>query len=266
MAPNAQHYAWAGGHALMVLCATRYLFTWFLFRSGGYGLWYKFAFTGALVSYAIVVKKSLGLPSNIAQWVTRALADENFQYLGLAIFWWSSKPIPLAVVPYLTFSAFHVATFTRTTIVPKFFPPTPTASGGTQPSAIARTIQTFVKTYYDPSMKLVAYVEIAVFARVFLGVFVLANSLLTPVIYGYFLRQRYYHSLFTRMAFAQVDKSITANIQHPQITQYVPGALGYYTTFKDYLSRYTGTAVIVPAEGAAAPAAGTSSGGSKKSS
>lgn len=41
MAPNAQHYAWAGGHALMVIAATRYLLTWIFFKSAAYGLWYK---------------------------------------------------------------------------------------------------------------------------------------------------------------------------------------------------------------------------------
>jgi len=41
MAPNKQHYAWAAGHFLVVLCATRYILTWVTFKSGKYGWWYS---------------------------------------------------------------------------------------------------------------------------------------------------------------------------------------------------------------------------------
>ena len=41
MAPNKQHYAWAAGHVLVVLCATRYILTWVTFKSGKYSWWYN---------------------------------------------------------------------------------------------------------------------------------------------------------------------------------------------------------------------------------
>jgi len=250
----------------MALCATRYILTWVTFKSGKYGWWYNFAFAGALLSYGIVVYKSLGAPKEGVQaWIVRALADENFQYLGLALFWFMTKPpVPLALLPYLTFSTFHVATFMRTTLVPMVFPPTSGPNGQPQPHLIAKKIQVFVKTYYDPSMKLVAYIELGIFARVILGVLILQNSLFTPLAYGFFLRQRYYHSLFTRQAFSKLDDTIKVALQGPQVRGPFPSAPAWYETIKTYLGRITFT-VIEPTPAAdSAGSAGAS--GTKKTS
>jgi len=248
MAPNRQHFARAAGHLLVVICATRYILAWVTFKSGKYNWWYSLAFAGALLSYGIVVYKSLGAPKEGPQaWVVRALADENFQYLGLALFWFTTKPpVPLALVPYITFSAFHVATFTRTTLIPMISPPAPAANGQPQPHPFAKRIQQFVKTWYDPSMKLVAYVELGIFARVLLGVLILQNSLFTPLAYAIFLRQRYYHSLFTRQAFAKLDETIKVYLQGPQVQGTFPTAPAWYDGFKTYLGKLSYT-VIEPA-------------------
>ena len=113
-------------------------------------------------------------------------------------------------------------------------------------------------------MKLVAYVELGIFARVAIGVLILQNSLFTPFAYGVFIRQRYYHSLFTRQAFAKLDETIKMFLQGPQVRGTFPAALAWYDTFKTYLGKATFT-VIEPVP--APPAAGTTGpGGSKKTS
>jgi hypothetical protein len=259
MSSQAQHYYWAGGHGLMFFTGMRYLLAWSTFKSNGLAWWYKAAFTGALLSYFIVVKKSLGIPTGAA-WLRRALADENFQYFALCVFWLISKPIGIALIPFWTFSTFHVATFTRTTLVPKFFPPTPNPNGqGSTPSPIAKTIQSFVKKYYDPSMKLVAYVELAIFARVLFGLLLWRNSLLMPIIYGMFLRARYFQSPFTRQAFASLDAVILQGLNHPSVHGSVPQAKTYYDMLKTYLGKAVGT-VLVPHETAPAAGAGATGG------
>jgi len=48
---------------------------------------YRISYAGTLVSYAIVVVKSLGLPSLDPAWARRAFVDENVQYMVLAIYW-----------------------------------------------------------------------------------------------------------------------------------------------------------------------------------
>jgi hypothetical protein len=103
-------------------------------------------------------------------------------------------------------------------------------------------------------MKIVAYVELAIFARVFFGVFVRQNSLLMPIIYAMFIRSRYFHSLFTRQAFAAVDVQLV-NL----LTKQAPQGLTYYNTFKAQLGRAMGT-VLVPAETGGQTAAAASSG------
>ncbi|KAK7694375.1 hypothetical protein QCA50_001561 [Cerrena zonata] len=106
----------------------------------------------------------------------------------------------VALLPYAIFSLFHTLTFTRTTLFPQFFPPGPPATAGGQPTPhpIAKKIHMFVKSNYNPAMKAVSFIELAIMARVTLGVFVLSNSLITPILYAHFLRQRYYQSAFTR--------------------------------------------------------------------
>lgn len=101
--------------------------------------------------------------------------------------------------------------------------------------------------YYDPSMKLVAYIEIIIFARVFFGLLLWRNSLIMPIVYGLFLRSRYFHSLFTRQAFATVDAVVLETLAKPQVVSAAPQAKKYYDVAKGYLSKALGTTVIVPA-------------------
>lgn len=126
MSTNMQHYYWAGGHGLMFVTGMRYLLAWVLFKSTGLGYWYKgtslifwlqcilcvgglvvvrcvrlteiasiaAAFTGAFLSYLIVVKwvfyfctcwfyafqafwKALPLP-NLVLLIDRMFADRAF--------------------------------------------------------------------------------------------------------------------------------------------------------------------------------------------
>jgi hypothetical protein len=261
MSSNMQHYYWAGGHGLMFFAGLRYLAAWAVFKSSGLTWWYRAAFAGALLSYFIVVKKSLGVPNGGA-WARRALADENFQYFALCIFWLISKPVGIAVIPFWTFSTFHVATFTRTTILVKLFPPPPGSGSNVTSSPLGKVIQSFVKKYYDPSMRLVAYVEIAIFARVLFGLVLRRNPLLMPICYGLFLRARYYQSNFTREAFQQLDKAILQGLSSPQVAGSVPQAKGYYDTFKVYLNKAVGTTILTPAAQSAPATGGAAASGS----
>ncbi|KAH8835369.1 hypothetical protein DL96DRAFT_1573923 [Flagelloscypha sp. PMI_526] len=212
---STQHYIWAGGHFLLLLAAFRYLAVSLLLRPIS-PVWYKAAFTGALTSYAIVCQKSLGPPSPNFVYLRRAIMDENVQYLLVALFWWTSKPVAIALIPYAIFSLFHALTFTRTTLMPKFLPPgPPNSNGAPTPHPIAKKLQTWVKANYDRAMKAVAYAELVILARVVFGAFLLQNSLLTPVVYVHFLRQRWYQSAFTREAVIAVYTKIDGFVRQP---------------------------------------------------
>ncbi|TFY78681.1 hypothetical protein EWM64_g5334 [Hericium alpestre] len=247
-----QHYIWATGHFILLVSALRYLFAWAMLQHPSV-YWYKAAFTGAFASYAIVCQKSLGIPQPNAAWVRRALADENVQYFMLAMFWWTSKPVAIALLPYTIFSLFHALTFTRTTLMPQLLaqgPPT-TPNGAPQPHPLAKRLQVWVKANYDRAMKVVAYTEVLILIRVLLGALTLQNSFLTPIAYAHFVRMRYFQSTFTKEAIHTLTWTIDGYVSKPEAP---PVLLQVWRTFQSVIGRWTG--VTLPARPQApAPAA-----------
>ncbi|KAF9557857.1 hypothetical protein CPC08DRAFT_819645 [Agrocybe pediades] len=254
---TSQHYLWAGGHFLLLLSSLRYLLAWATFKTAS-TLWYKASFTGALISYAIVCQKSLGTPQPNVAYVRRALLDENVQYFLLAFFWWTSKPVAITLLPYMIFSLFHALTFTRTTLMPQFLPqgPPTTAGGQPQPHPLAKKLQAWVKANYDTAMKVVAFTELAILARVVFGTITFSNSLLAPIIFAHFLRQRYFQSAFTRDAVTFTNAYITQLTARPG----VPPVVGsVWSKAQMLISRWAGVLARPGANGAnagAAPAEG----------
>lgn len=64
-------------------------------------------------------------------------------------------------------------------------------------------------------MRIVAYAELVIFARVFIGAITFQNALLSPLIYAHFLRQRYYQSAFTREALVATTGRIDKFVRRP---------------------------------------------------
>ncbi|KDQ54730.1 hypothetical protein JAAARDRAFT_37828 [Jaapia argillacea MUCL 33604] len=257
---TTQHYVWAAGHFILLISALKYFFSYVTLK-GASPFWFKASFTGALVSYAIVCQKSLGTPQpNIAYW-KRAMMDENIQYLLLSLFWWTSKPVTIALLPYAIFSLFHVLTFTRTTLMTQFLPPGPpaTAGGPPTPHPIAKRLQVWVKANYDTAMKAVAYTELLILIRVVLGAITFQNSLLTPIIYAHFLRQRYYQSAFTRDSVAFVNGRIDGYVRKEGNP---PMMVVVWDRFRMVVGRWAGSVLVPqqPAAAGAAPAAGAPGG------
>lgn len=238
---TTQHYFWALGHFVLLAASLRYFLAWLAFKSIS-TLWYKASFSGALVSYAIVCQKSLGIPQPNMTYVRRALLDENVQYFLLAIYWWSSrKPIAITLLPYMIFSLFHALTFTRTTLLPRFLPPGPpsTANGAPGPHPYAKKLQVWVKANYDPAMKVVAYTELIILARVVLGAITFQNAILAPIIFAHFLRQRYYQSVFTRDAITKATRFIDGYVikaNNPIVSQ-------IYAKLKALIEQWVGSVI-----------------------
>ncbi|KAL7285696.1 hypothetical protein PYCCODRAFT_1464676 [Trametes coccinea BRFM310] len=246
---TTQHYLWAAGHFILLLCSFKYFLAKVLFRDVS-NWWYTMSFTGALVSYAIVCHKSLGTPQPNSAWVRRAILDENVQYFMMAFFWWFTRPVTLALVPYAIFSLFHALTFTRTTLLPQFLPPGPPPQPGAAPTPhpIAKKLQVWVKANYDNAMRAVAFAELVILARVVLGLFARRNALLTPLIYAHFLRQRWFQSKFTRDAVAYVDVRIKNFINSPGKPPVLAQVYGQVT---DLTRRWVGTTLPAAANAGA---------------
>ena len=87
-------------------------------------------------------------------------------------------------------------------------------------------------------MRAVAYIELVVLARVVIGALLLQNSLLSPIIFAHFLRQRYYQSVFTREALAYTCRRVDEFVRKPGVP---PAAEQVWTRVKDMVSRWGGT-------------------------
>lgn len=125
----------------------------------------------------------------------------------MAFVWLFSKQIPLAILPFTVYSIFHVATYTRSNLLPTITPPT-AAADPTQkpkPTATSETIGRFIKDYYDSSMTLVAMLEIALWFRLFGSALLFQKgSWILLAIYTAFFRARFSQSSFVQGAIGQL--------------------------------------------------------------
>lgn len=130
----------------------------------------------------------------------------------MALVWLFSYQVPLALLPFVVYSIFHVATYTRTNLIPTIQPPETVPASGNSPgnrpmtksSPLADTIGRFVKGYYDASMMLVASLELFLWFRVLFSAIIFAKgSWMLLAIYTVFVRARYSQSTFVQGAVAQ---------------------------------------------------------------
>lgn len=216
-------FAWFVGHVSLLLCTLRFGLSYITFHSTS--RWarfsYRTAFVSAAVTYGIVVYKGYrarmrqGKPTgalalltdeNVQYLGNRPMDDhlvQTYMYLGMALVWLFSRQIPLAILPFAVYSVFHVATYTRSNLLPVFQPPAQPASPGQKPkpSALSDAIGRFVKDYYDASMTLVALLEIALWFRL-LGSALLfqRGAWILLIVYTVFLRARFAQSSFVQGA------------------------------------------------------------------
>ena len=148
----------------------------------------------------------------------------------MAMVWLYSYQVPLALLPFTVYSVFHVATYTRTNLIPTISPsPAPTGASpgkGAAKSAspMADSIGKFVKQYYDSSMSLVAGLEIALWFRLLMSSFTFARGTWILLgIYTIFIRSRYSQSTFVQGAIyefsARVDALVANQSTPPQVKQ-----------------------------------------------
>ena len=171
----------------------------------------------------------------------------------MALVWLLSPQYPLALLPYAVYSVFHVATYTRTYLIPVITPPPP-ATDGNSPrpkvnSPLADRIGTFVKEYYDSSMAIVASLEILLWFRILLSALLFqTKSWLIFTVYTAFLRARYSQSSHVQTSFAQlgarVESLVGAQGTPPVARQVWDNVKNISRQFRDAtdLSKYIGGA------------------------
>lgn len=234
--------AWAAGHGLVLLGALLTFLPWAKFKSGSSAA-YSLGFAGAIVSWTVVVLKSLGPPNASRAYINRALLDENAQYLILALTWFFQKRVSLALLPYATFSLFHALNFTRQTFLPNVKAGSPGAQQPGFPAQLSKMINNFSKAHYEQAMMVVAYVEVGLMVIVTVGALLVRNSFLAPLVLAHFLRFRFYVSAATRSAFLQINARIDS-FTHSQSCP--PPVKQGVDTVRSLIQRYADSVIAVP--------------------
>lgn len=101
-------------------------------------------------------------------------------------------------------------------------------------------------------MKVVAYTEIFILARVIIGALMFRNSFITPIFYAHFIRMRFFQSAFTREAIVSVAGKIDEYANKPDVPPVVKQGWG---TLQSLVGRWTGTTLTLNAPAGQAPPA-----------
>ncbi|SPN98437.1 related to uncharacterized integral membrane protein [Cephalotrichum gorgonifer] len=259
-------FGWFVGHVLLILSTFRYSLSWLRFNY--YGTMavfsYRFAFLAAATTYGIVVYKTFRARAKAGAknpGLIGLAADENVQYLGMAILWLFSPQYPLALLPYCVYSIFHTLTYSRANLIPVLQPPKPVSSstspGGSKtqyaPNPIADKIGVFVRTYYDDSMAVVSSLEILLWLRILLSaIFFQRRSWILIVVYTAFLRSRFAQSTHVQHSFRHLESRIDGLIGSQgtppaarQVWEQVKGGVRQFYTATD-VSKYLNGGAAAP--------------------
>ncbi|KAI1430928.1 hypothetical protein GGR50DRAFT_134687 [Xylaria sp. CBS 124048] len=190
---------------------------------------YRLSFICAALTYGIVVyKTSRGKvkASEKLGSLMALLADENVQYLLLALVWLINPPYYFALLPYGIFSIFHVATYLRGNLIPTVQPPkTAVAGGKPQSNPLSDAIGTFVKRYYNVSMSVVATIEILIMLRLVLSALMFqSRSWVLLAVFATFLRARYAESSHVQNSFRELEIRVDAAVSSQGIPPAVRSA------------------------------------------
>lgn len=159
----------------------------------------------------------------------------------IALVWLYARQITIAVLPFGIYSFFHVATFTRSHLIPTIQPPK-VPEGAASPSRqavsqspLAESIGRFIKRYYDASMSLVASLELALLIRlVGTALTFSSGSWVLLVVYFVFFRARYAGSKYIQAVVSHANARIEVSLSHQSTPPVVRQG---WQVFKDSLKR-----------------------------
>ncbi|KAG2226324.1 hypothetical protein INT45_005996 [Circinella minor] len=191
LAKHPQFYWWCG-HVCLVFNAILYFTS--VLSLHPYANYYKRAHAGSLISYGIVIWKSVGIPRRFDM---EFIGNENVQYFAIAFYWYSYQPITVTLVPFFIFSLFHMFAYIPNAIIPAIYP----KDSNSTVVQTCRSIKQYTDEHHEMAMQLAAYVEVVgVLGQLLLGVISFQTSILALIVFAHFLRLRYYLSPYTRQA------------------------------------------------------------------
>ncbi|KAI0165696.1 hypothetical protein GGR57DRAFT_132444 [Xylariaceae sp. FL1272] len=246
-------FGWFTGHLVLLVCIFRYALSYISFNyySRAARWSYRTAFFSAALTYGIVVYKTWRARQKVGSknpnGLVGILSDENVQYLSMALVWLLAPQYPLALLPYGIYSIFHVATYTRSNVMPTIQPTKTPAGAKAQPNPVSEAIGAFVKQYYDSSMSVVSGLEIALWIRLFISALLFqSRSWILLGLYTTFLRMRFSQNSHVQNSFSaletRVDSLVGSQGTPPVARSVWDGVKGGARQFHTYTdaSRYMG--------------------------
>lgn len=200
--------------------------------------YYNYALLSIVTTYSIVLFQVVRSSKTSIFNVRFLMSNDNFQYLGLAVVWYfvsHYKVISGGLYPFIIFSTFHAANYTKNYILPIL----PSLSSHTKDHYSA-VIQHFISTYNEQSLIIATNCEIYILIQLLLASPLILYYLITNfwlaivnvivlVQYACFIKMRYRQSKHTKMLFDGTVYKLEVIVNSGR----VPGALvAYYYQLK----------------------------------
>lgn len=224
-------FAWFFSNVVVVNSSLLYLST-FVLSLGYRALWYRCALLGAFATFAIVVYQNVGsYKSATGGFKVRAmLSDDNVHYLYDSLIWLFLPCHLLAIVPFLSFSVFHVLNFTSTDLLPAL---------SVSPT-ISTKIQDFTKQYHELSRREAAVSELLLLIQLFFGaIFFRKWSWVSLVAYGVFIKVKSEGSVFTRHALKRWEVRIDGIVSSQSVPPLVKTQWGNFKRVFKAFDKYS---------------------------
>lgn len=232
-------FVWFCGHAFTLVCSSIYFFTF-------WPKLYRLAYLGVLESFGIITYQQYYLKQGSLK--DRSLSpaalllNDDLLYFAMAIFWLLTPRFSLSLLPYASFSLFHVLIYGKSVLLPQLF------GLGSENAKVAK-ISEFIRRYNEKCMYWVGSVEL--FTWIWLSLRALAfrnRSWILWVAYSFFLKVRFENSKYLKSAFAQWRVRLDGVVSHPSVP---PVVKQWYHRFEVLLlevSRYRLSRGVASAE------------------
>lgn len=113
---SSPQFFWALGHFITLGNAILYILNYNTSH-------YYTALIGTLLSYGMVLYRTYASSIQNPGVAQKMAADDNFSYSFLSLSWYSSPNVlSVALIPFATYSLFHVCQYTKSEALPKLFP------------------------------------------------------------------------------------------------------------------------------------------------
>ncbi|CEP24312.1 hypothetical protein BN1211_5110 [Cyberlindnera jadinii] len=201
-------------------------------------VWYRSAFIGAIGTFGIVVYQSFfANKKSTSLSVRQLLSDDNVHYLYDALIWLFLPTHFLALIPFLSFSFFHVLNFTSSDLLPalKLAP------------GLATKIQNFSQQYHEFSRREAAAAELLLLIQlVFQALFFRKWSWITLIAYAIFIKVKSEGSVFTRHVLKTWEVRIDGLVSNQQVP---PAVKQQWNNFKRLFKTLDNYSLIHKVEG-----------------